>query len=308
MRFSLMRQTVDTIASRVFLVPVVVPGGLTGFERTVVLERSRTELFYYDAGSPDLPAMLLVHGLGDEADTWRRVIRPLSETHRVIAPDLPGFGRSPMPRHRLSPGWLSRVLLELLQALGIEKAAWIGSSLGASISQIACLSNPGKATRLVLVDGGLLAVTGLTPTLLMMMAPGAAARRFTELSMHPEAAFASLGPYYARLDLLPGTERDFLQMRVMERLESGTYLQAYLSMLRSYTLWALLNGPRWVAQAKASMLDTLYIWGADDAMVPIRAGREGCAAQHGARIQVIPGAGHLPHQEAPDLFLSCLGS
>lgn len=42
-------------------------------------------LFYYDAGAGDETPMLLVHGRGDEADTWHRLLPPLARSRRVIA-------------------------------------------------------------------------------------------------------------------------------------------------------------------------------------------------------------------------------
>ncbi|MCS6863432.1 MAG: alpha/beta fold hydrolase, partial [Abditibacteriales bacterium] len=70
---------------------------LAPYVRKVQL-RSGLTLFAFEAGAPDAPPLLLIHGLGDEADTWRHVFLPLAERYHVIAPDLPGFGRSDKPR------------------------------------------------------------------------------------------------------------------------------------------------------------------------------------------------------------------
>ena len=92
---------------------------LDGFGRKIRLPKAGLEVFYYDAGKQDKPAALLVHGLGDEADTWRHLIKPLSQFWRVIAPDLPGFGRSEGPQGKCSEEFFTQVLLELLEFLGI---------------------------------------------------------------------------------------------------------------------------------------------------------------------------------------------
>lgn len=68
--------------------------GLQPYARQVNLSKSGLSLYVYDAGPAGAGPMLLIHGLADEADTWRHLIDPLSTHHRVLAPDLPGYGRS----------------------------------------------------------------------------------------------------------------------------------------------------------------------------------------------------------------------
>jgi pimeloyl-ACP methyl ester carboxylesterase len=286
-----------------------IPPGLEPFARSTDLPRAGVRLFHYDAGSRALPAMLLVHGLGDESDTWRKVILPLSETHRVIAPDLPGFGRSTLPRGRaIAPSFLCAALLELLETLGISRAAWVGSSMGASLSQLAVLSHPQKASRLFLVDGGLLAMSKLPPALLKMLIPVAGERMYLSLKDDADAAYATLAPYYAHIDRLPADDQAFLRRRVMDRVASVTQRKAYFSMFRSYCTWMALRGKAWKARARTSDTHTTYIWGAGDLVIPVAAGRAACAEQKDARIEVIPGAGHLPQQEAPEALLRVLNA
>ncbi len=142
-----------------------------------------TGLFYYDAGPQSAPALLLLHGLGDEADTWRRVIAPLSRSYRVIAPDLPGFGRSPLPRRRLfSPPFLAGVLLSLLDSLGIDRVGLVGSSLGASLLQYVATVRPEICSRLVLVDGGIAATSQIPPSMIPTLIPGVGERGYARLA------------------------------------------------------------------------------------------------------------------------------
>ena len=172
--------------------------------------------------------MLLVHGLGDEADTWRRVIAPLAEGNRVVAPDLPGFGRSSLPSHgRLTPRYLTAVLRGLAASLGLRRVTMVGSSLGAALAQIVALADPNLVSRLILVDGGLLAMNRLNIGMLLMLVPGLAERRYRSLARDLDAAYASLMPYYASLGSLPREEREFLRERVGERVASVTQMRAY---------------------------------------------------------------------------------
>jgi pimeloyl-ACP methyl ester carboxylesterase len=275
---------------------MAVPGSLAPCARSVTLPRSRAGIFYYEAGSPSLPPMLLVHGLGDEADTWRSVILPLSATFHVIAPDLPGFGRSTRPgRRRLAPRFLGRVLRELAATLGIRGAVGVGSSLGGVVVQLAAMEEPALFSRLVLLDGGVGIGGRIPPALLLMLLPGLGEKRYRSLSGNLGAAYASLRPYYADLDGLPSSEREFLKVRVGERVASDTQRRAYFSALRAFILWTVLRAPAARKTATALAPRTLTIWGAQDHIVAMPASPGGAPPLP----LVIEGAGHLPHQEKP---------
>jgi pimeloyl-ACP methyl ester carboxylesterase len=283
-----------------------IPAGLEQYASTIELPRSHTRLFYYEAGAADSPPVVLVHGLGDEADTWRRVIGPLSRSFRVIAPDLPGFGRSSLPHRRLSPPFLAGVMREMADRLGIRSATWVGSSLGAGVAQLAALKWPALVERLVLVDGDVRARPPLRGALLEMLVPGAGERRYRAFRDDLEAAYDSLRPYYGSLDGLPAAEREFLRTRVRDRVSSDTQRRAYFSAFRSLILWTITSGRRAARLAGSLDSKTFHIWGADDLIVPLRSWNAGRA-----RLAVIPGVGHLPHQEAPNevvrLIEECAG-
>ena len=283
-------------------IPFGIPQPLRPFARELALPRAGVKLFYYDAGPADAPPMILVHGLGDEADTWRRVIVPLSYSFRVIAADLPGFGRSTLPvrRRPLSPPFLAGVMRELVEQLGIPSATWVGSSLGAGIAQLVALTWPARAARLVLVDGGIQSRPGFRGALGMLV-PGPGERRYRSFRENPEAAYDSLRPYYGNLDTLPAAERKFLRERVLDRVSSDTQRKAYFSVYRSLVLWILRAGRG--ATRRVRLLDpkSLYVWGSADRIIPIQVKNT-----RKARVAIVPGAGHLPHQESPEEFLGIL--
>jgi pimeloyl-ACP methyl ester carboxylesterase len=282
-----------------------IPSALAPWASRVKLGGSGRELFCYDAGPRDAPGILLVHGLGDEADTWRRVIGPLAERHRVVAPDLPGFGRSPAAAHaRLSPPYLGAFLVELLQHLGMKRVTLVGSSLGAVLSQVVALSDPGVVERLVLVDGGILAMSRFNAGLLLMLVPGVGEKRYRDFAADLDAAYASLLPYYAALGSLPEEERRFLRERVGERVASLTQMRAYFSSLRGLILWMLTGGRRQAGRAAGLGIPTTYVWGALDHIIPLEAGKTAHERHPGSDLVVISGAGHLPHQETPEQFLA----
>jgi pimeloyl-ACP methyl ester carboxylesterase len=279
------------------------PPCLDAYASTVTLPHTGERLFCYDAGPRDAPATLLVHGLGDEADTWRRVIPSLAQGHRVVAPDLPGFGRSPLPRRRLSPRYLAATLRELLEHLGMRRVTLVGSSLGAALSQIIALKEPALVSRLVLVDGGLLAMRRLQRGFILSLLPGLGEKRYRSLAADLDAAYASLGPYYANLADLPPEEREFLRERVAERVASVTQMRAYFSSFRGFVCWMLTWGQLAAARARRLDIPTHYIWGEQDHIIKSALGREASVLHPGAHLSIIRGAGHLPHQEKPEEFL-----
>jgi len=284
-----------------------IPSSLEPWATRVTLPGSGRQLFCYDAGPRDASAMMLVHGLGDEADTWRRVVAPLSQRFRVVAPDLPGFGRSPLPRHvRLRPPFLAAVLLELAAHLGLRETALVGSSLGALLCQVMALSRPELVSRLVLVDGGLLAMNRFNPALLLMLIPGIGERRYRGFASDLEAAWLSLFPYYANLGALPQEQRDFLRERVAERVTSTSQMRAYFSSFRGLVTWMALAGRRAGRRASASGIPATYVWGEQDHILPLAEGTSAHRQHPGSHLAVIPGAGHLPHQETPERFLEAV--
>lgn len=106
---------------------------------------------YIDEGTSD-KVILLIHGLGTSAKSWIKNIPVLSKEYRVIAIDLPGYGKSDKGYYKYSMSWYAKVLKEFLDKLGIEKATYAGHSMGGQISLISALNYPGKVDRLVLIS------------------------------------------------------------------------------------------------------------------------------------------------------------
>ncbi|MGE3773209.1 MAG: alpha/beta fold hydrolase [Gammaproteobacteria bacterium] len=109
------------------------------------------EIVYCDQYNADAPdALLLVHGLGGTANFWAPVVAAFASTHRILAPDLPGAGRSPLAS---PPSFesLARVLLALLDALGIARARVAGHSMGSILCQHLAALAPERVRDLVLL-------------------------------------------------------------------------------------------------------------------------------------------------------------
>ena len=255
----------------------------------------------FDSGLPRTaaPCVVLVHGLGDEADTWRHLFPLLARGCRVIALDLPGFGRSP-PVGRTNLVRCAQRVLSVLREISAEPAVLVGSSVGAVIAQLAAFRDPARVRALVCIDGGLPQAPATVGAMMPMILPFSGERIYTAYRADHDAAFESLNVYYADLGALPQADRDFLRQRVIDRVESDTQRRAYFSLLRSLVLWSAFR-PGWFRRRMAAFARPLLLaWGADDRIIP-RATMEviaGVAPQ--PRRTVIAGAGHLPQQEKPE--------
>src|SRR5947209_8264483 len=101
------------------------------------------------AGPDDAPPVLLVHGWPQNWWVWRKVIPALAPEHRIIAPDLPGFGWSDAPPGAYEKEELASRLLTLLDELGVERTTWIGHDWGGWIGFLTALRAPERIERML---------------------------------------------------------------------------------------------------------------------------------------------------------------
>jgi pimeloyl-ACP methyl ester carboxylesterase len=275
--------------------------GLAPYARRVILPRSQVDLHVVDSGAQGQPAILLLHGLGDEADTWRHIFPALSPEYRVIAPDLPGFGRSDQPARAYTIPFFQAVILELMDALSLPRGILVGHSMGAVIAHSIALQAPERVERLVLISGSLaIRSQRLNLGTLLFLVPGLGEWLYKRLRRDPQAAYHTLEPYYHHLKDLPEADRQFLFQRVNERVWSEGQRRAFLSTLRN--LAALISGQqgRLAAQLAGLAVPTLVIWGREDRINPVENGQALLQVQPAARLKLLDGAGHNLHQERPE--------
>ena len=111
-----------------------------------------TEVAYYDNKTNGTP-IVLIHGLASNMGFWRYVIPELEQKgFRVIAIDLPGYGKSAKPYSApYTLSFYAQTVNELLKHVGIPKAIWAGHSMGGQISMVAALKFPERIEKLVLI-------------------------------------------------------------------------------------------------------------------------------------------------------------
>ena len=249
------------------------------------------------------PPLLLLHALGESAFDWRWVLPDLASTHRVYAPDLPGFGESAKPLGDYSPSFFTRFVAAFLDALEVKRAAVVGNSLGGFVALRLALSEPSRVEALGLVDsaglgrevnyalrhptlpgqGELAIAWGKTP----LGATGRAWLRVPLLFARPERVPVEWLEEQQRLTQLPG------------------FMEAVVSALRAQID---LRGQREVLldQLPQLQVPTLIIWGSSDRIFPKSQAKEAVSRLERGTLEVVPECGHLPHVERPDDFLVAL--
>ena len=256
---------------------------------------------YLEAGAG--PVVLLIHGMAGTYENWQAVIEPLARRHTIVAPDLPGHGRSAPGAGDYSLGAHAVGLRDLLIALGHERATLVGHSLGGGIAMQLAYQFPEFAERLVLVSSG-----GLGPEVSAILR--VAALPGSDLFIAATARTASragavLGRGLAAVGLRPTTDVAEVA-RGYASLADRDRRAAFLATLRS-----VINpgGQRIDASDRlylTSGVPVLIVWGARDPIVPARHGERAHEAIPGSRLEIFDGVGHLPQLEAPARFVAVL--
>jgi len=121
-----------------------------GFEVHEAMVDGKT-IAYIDEGRGE-QTLLLIHGLGTNAKGWQRNIPELSKQYRVIALDLPGYGKSSKDHYPFSMSFHAGTAAGLLAELNIDQAVWVGHSMGGQIAMTAALEQPDRVEALVLLS------------------------------------------------------------------------------------------------------------------------------------------------------------
>jgi pimeloyl-ACP methyl ester carboxylesterase len=250
------------------------------------------------------PAILLVHGIGDNADTWRGIIEDLAQDHLVIAPDLLGHGRSDRPRADYSIPAYACGMRDLLSVLNIERVTVVGHSLGGGVAMQFAYQFPERCERIVLVStggGG----RKTTPLLQLIAIPGAGVM----LPVMRLPGIRHSGALGLRMLRLLGTNigHDAEDMiKLFDAWPDRTSRSAFVRTLR-----AVVDRQGQVVTLLdrcylAKGMPTLLIWGGRDAVIPVAHAQVVHEAMPGSRLEIFADAGHFPHHSDPERFLSVL--
>jgi pimeloyl-ACP methyl ester carboxylesterase len=265
-------------------------------ERTVEVAGAR--LRYLEAGPPDGPALLLVHGLLSDKSTWDRAIPLLAERGlRVLAIDLIGHGASDAPPGAYLLDDFAACLHSFLCAVGCPSVTLCGHSLGGAIAVHFGYHHPERVDRLVLVSaGGLGREVNLGLRLLSI--PGV------------DRAAALVLPTVrrvlrsARLHRLLGWDADrVINLRRMGRSVSSQDLRGpFFASLRGVIGPWGQRGSFLEMRYLAQQVPTLVVWTEKDGIIPVAHARAVHAHLPGSTLVVFPGGGHEPHRRHAAAF------
>ncbi len=230
--------------------------------------------------------VVLVHGLGGSTMLWQPNVTALATGRRVFVLDLPGHGLSDKPSVPYSVGFFSEALIGFMDALGLERVALVGHSLGGHVCLRLALEQPQRVARLVLVDAGGLGLEIDTAFLQPMLAGLSREAVETMLrGLFHDPAFVTNRMVEATLETLeqPGAWEALV---TAARLTAADGAQAETLTERMGEL----------------SLPVLVVWGGEDAIVPVAHGRAAQAAIPGAELWVAEEAGHCPQLEKAEAF------
>lgn len=247
------------------------------------------------------PALVFIHGHSGCWQHWLEQIPHFMGSHRVIAMDLPGFGRSEMPAAGVSMTAYGQVVAGILEQLDAHPAVVVGNSMGGFVAAELAIQAPHLVEKLVLV-----AAAGMASKYIGLP---------TEFIRHPTAVAG--GRVIFGLLGMPEAQARTLAARPRGRRLTLGFVCRSPERLHPAMVYELLRGtgrpaaaPAAVALAEYDFADrvpeiaapTLIVWGDYDLLVPIASARLYEDAIEDATMVVYDDTGHVPMIERPERF------
>ncbi len=251
---------------------------------------------FQEAGPADGPVVFLIHGFASSNLVWSKVLLELAgQGLRVIAPDLLGYGYSAKPRDlEYTIGRQAKMVVGLMNELGIERAHIVGSSYGGAVAATIALDHPSLVDKLVLVG----AVTNNRPTRYLLMRLFGSPVIGDILSPLVVGSRRLLRMRMKRVydrHSWPMDERR-VQARHLPLATRGTHR----AIIRTVRRW---DAERISRDAHLITQPTLVLWGDRDREVPLADGHRLNKDIPNSQLKVFEACGHLPHEEYPDEFV-----
>ncbi|HMC72175.1 MAG TPA: alpha/beta fold hydrolase [Mycobacteriales bacterium] len=250
------------------------------------------------------PALLLIHGVGDNSKTWEPVLAKLAQRFTVIAPDLLGHGESAKPRGDYSLGAYASGIRDLLAVLGHERATIVGHSLGGGVAMQFAYQFPQICERLVLVASGGLGKE-VNPFLRAVSLPGSEYLLPLVLHRSLHDALGTVGGWFGRLGLRGGE----IAQEVWRSYTALTEVRGQMAFVHTIRSVIDVRGQRVSARDRlylAAEVPTLIVWGDRDRIIPVSHAHLTHELIPGSRLVVVEGAGHFLPVERPAAFLEAL--
>jgi pimeloyl-ACP methyl ester carboxylesterase len=274
-------------ARRLFETPAAIPPPAPGEKDTVVdgvRWRSREV-----EGLGDV-TVVFVHGLMASSASWSKVLASASGGRPAIAVDLPGFGYSARPWPRdYTYGGQAAALLAFLDRRKIGRTALVGNSLGGATAVAVAAARPSRVAALVLVDTP--SSSWEIPWHQRLLRAPVVGELAGEVACRPLFAWGLRHVLFARGNRVAEETVDLYWRPVTVPGTRRAALAAARSTIAGFDrLEAAVRAP------------TLVLWGREDRLIAAETGLRLSERIPGARLVVLPDAGHMPQEEAPEAF------
>lgn len=239
--------------------------------------------------------LILIHGIPTNKLLWRNIMPELAKHYRVIAPDMLNYGESDMPEKAdVSINAQTRILLKLMDALGIAQANIVSHDIGGGVGQLMAVNHPERVRRQVLIDSVCFDSWPI-PEFEKMLEPGVEASMSVEDFISTMRDFMPSGVHDSAVATESMIERYVGQWN--SALGKAAFFRNMRRLNKEYT--------QAIAAELANIeIDTLVLWGDKDNFQKPKYAPQLADAIPGARLIWIEDAGHWVTDEKPDKTLS----
>ncbi|MBE9046315.1 alpha/beta hydrolase [Pleurocapsales cyanobacterium LEGE 10410] len=234
------------------------------------LEFDRFALSYVEGGKINRPSILFLHGWSISTEPYQDCLDSLAENYWVIAPDLPGFGRSPYWGTLLSYQTYANCIIMLLKKLQLDRFGLIGHSFGGGIALALAAAIPLQIDSLIVIDS-----TGIPLSQAVVI----------------QGRFAELPQQIAQWQLIPSLK--FLGAALYNLISQPSHLIEGAKIAVNEDLRP------WLSELKSPCL---VLWGERDDFIPPASGYELVEAIPNSRLQIVPGGYHEWSIMQPEKF------
>lgn len=234
---------------------------------------------YLEAGDAAKPTVILLHGLGAQAESWQFNISSLAANFHVIAPDQIGFGKSDKPFLKYRVGTYVDFLDKFMSELKIEKASLVGNSMGGWVAGLFAIKYPSKVEKIVLADASGLAPKEIDFDRIYQLNNSTR----DEIRANLKLIFAN--PMYANNEALVD---QFMTQRIAAN--DGFTIDSLIESIKRRE--DFLN-----ARLGEIKKPTLIIWGKQDGLIPVADAETFNKGIANSQLVVFDNCGHVPQVE-----------
>ena len=268
------------------------------FPRPAVVRAHGVDTFFLEAGTGKSTVVLL-HGLGATNASMLPTLWDLARDHRVLAPDLPGFGESSKPVRTYDFPYFAAWLRQYLDRMRVRKAILVGNSLGGRVALEAGLTMPDRIERMVLLCPSPAFLRGrIAVPLVKALRPEMAL--VPMLLRHAQVAQVARS-LFARPERLPDGWYEAFADEFLRVFRSPRGRVAFFSAARQVYLEPAHGELGFWNRLPTMKVPAMFVWGEKDWLVPSRFEHHVTSALPAARSIVIDDCGHVPQYEFPEL-------